>query len=104
MKRSHKLPPPFEMSRPVLHEWLKLQDELPGGTARGNVRHDWEVFRLGVMAEHQAEWKRNRHRADVETLKRYRVQFGLDPLPKPQAAHKSGRQFFDTLRAGFCTR
>lgn len=83
-----KLKPPFEMTRPALHEWLKLQDEMPNGTARGRITADWEVFKLGVTAEHQAEWKRNRHRADVETLQRYRQDFGLPALPpRTKPAH-----------------
>ena len=82
MKRANrKLPPPFDMNNAALWQWRELQDEI-GGTFRGKGFTAHEIWKLGIIAEHQADLRR-RHLEHkyLETLKEYRVQFGLPPLP-----------------------
>ena len=82
--RNRKLPPPFDMNRAALWQWFELQDEF-GGTFRGQGFSVAEIWKLGVIAEHQADYRR-RHLEDkyFRTMQEYRLQFGLPALPPIQ--------------------
>ena len=84
-KRSNrKLRSPFELSPEALREWHALQDEV-GGTFRGLGLSEAKLWKLCILAEHAADWRRRRIEPKyLETLKVYREQFGLPSLPLPE--------------------
>ena len=82
MKRiNRKLAPPFELNSAAMWQWNELQDEF-GGTFRGKGFTAAQIWKLAVVAEHQADWRRNHIEPKYfDTMKIYRHQFGLPPLP-----------------------
>ena len=79
MKR-RSVKPPFEMNDAAVWQWHELQQELGG--IRGKGYAEWEIFRLAVLAEHQADFRRG-HICDkhLRTMQDYREYFGLPPMP-----------------------
>lgn len=78
--QNRPLPPPFEMNSGVHREWLALQDELGGIRGKGFSEH--QVWKLAIIAEHQAD--HHRRRLDFKyrcAMQDYRRSFGLPATP-----------------------
>ena len=82
--------PPFPMNSGVHREWVLLQQELGG--IRGKGFSDHQVWKLAIIAEHQADWRRGHIEPKYYiTMQEYRQQFGLPPLPKVETKKASPR-------------
>ena len=82
-RNNRKLTPPFPLNQGQFDEWLALQDEFPNGTFRGQGFTESQIWKLAVIAEHQFDWRRRRiEEKYLFTLREYRGQFGLPPLPQ----------------------
>lgn len=80
---NRKLASPFELSPEALREWWALQDEA-GGTFRGLGLSEYKIWKLALLAEHAADWRRRRIDNKMLDVLRYdRQKFGLPPLPPP---------------------
>lgn len=82
-RRNNKLHPPFPLSPHALDEWHALQDEM-GGTFRGLGLSEHKLWKLAVLAEHQADWRRGRIDPKFVDVLRYdRPKCGLPAFPPP---------------------
>ena len=72
------LPPPFRLPGLAGDQFRKLQIEIGGIAGQGTQR----VWRVALMAEHQAQFIRGKLPGElIDELKCYRQELGLSELP-----------------------
>jgi len=77
------LQPPYRLPGLAGDQFRKLQIEIGGIAGQGTHR----VWRVALMAEHQALFIRGRLDAElIGEMKRYRQELGLSELPDLKAA------------------